>query len=149
MKTTLILILAALSFSSYADQKNYPLQNPVVSLENQILVVEGVAARKTVSSEVGLVQVTGTVAGKVCGAYACSGKLSIGTRNEVIVSARIDSDSDGVIDGQEKKVVGILHGNMVQFDVSVVFTYVEQRYSFLERALGQKNSEYITLSIQL
>ncbi len=149
MNTTLIFVLALFSLSAFAEQKLYPLKDAVVSLENQVLVVEGVAVRKNVSSRLGVVQVTGTVAGKTCAPYACSGNLSITSRNEVVLSSKIDSDSDGLIDGQEKKVVGILHGNKVHFDVKVIFTYVEQRYSFVERALGQKNSEYITLSIQI
>ncbi len=147
MKTTLFFVIALFSLSAFADQKSYPLKNAVVRLEN-VLIVEGVAVRKNVSSQVGLVQVTGKVAGKVCTPYACSGKILINERNEIVLASKIDSDSDGVIDGQEKKVVGILHGNIVQFDVKVIFTYVEQRYSFVERALGQKNSNYITLSIQ-
>lgn len=149
MKTTIFFVIALFSLSAFAEQRNYPLTQAVLSLKGQTLVADGLADRKNVSGSVTSVAVTGNVAGKACGKYACSGKLLIGSRNEVILSAQIDADSDGVIDGQEKKVVGILHGNTVQFNVKVNFTYVEERYSFVERALGQKNSEYITLSVQI
>ena len=149
MKKYLFAYLAIFTFTAYADQKLFPIENSSLTLENKTLIASGEVRGKEIRGKIHSFGILGKVDGQECGTHFCRGTLSINIKKDVILNAKIDKNLDGNVDSTESMVVGRLVGDIILFDVPVIYTYVVQRYSLMERMTGLRNSKYISASIKL
>ncbi len=141
------MIMISVMASAQAAQTLRPLTNGTLFLAEKTLIAKGLLNNKEKSAKINFLQIEGSVAGLECGRDNCFATVSVNAANEIFLNAKIDTDNDGNIDATERTYAGTLVGNQLNFILPLEFTYVIQRYSIVERMLGLKNSEYISVTV--
>jgi len=151
---SLSFILVSVLFASVGmagQQDSAVLENPSYQFVNNRVMASG-AVRGKMVRELARFMVKGNVNGENCDASAtpCILRISVSGRKLTAV-VNIDRANDGNPQTilRDAPVATIAADGQIQFAVNVTAKYVVERYSFVERALGQKNDQWIELTLKM